>query len=323
MGKINKIRILNLWVCISFASVMFSLATTPTCVAQSSDLKSNFNNTEYNAQLHDMIVEINKLNDDVKHGKITQETANKTAASLIDDPRYNQVKLKKQIVEKNHEILLRNHRPPIPNEILNGTNIFSKNTRNSANLLSTVELYPTINYMEVYKDGWGVGKNVATMHEATPSDPDQYMRIAAQSEAIGSYYADGYMYTYFFPSSGNAVVGVDFDWTGGCAFPDDCTIDFVLWKLVQIGTEWQWVEVGDDTPVSLTGYTGTNGPNDASGSISTYLDSDHLYCFALEVHTKASAIYPESILSFANFGFEAIGGTPMVKWQQGKVSYYQ
>uniref|UniRef100_UPI000AEE51D5 hypothetical protein n=1 Tax=Methanosarcina barkeri TaxID=2208 RepID=UPI000AEE51D5 len=87
--------------------LILSLATISICTAESLDLENKFNDTEYNIQLKDMIVEINKLDDDVGLGRITQETANKTAASLIDDPRYNQVKLKKQIDERDHEILLR------------------------------------------------------------------------------------------------------------------------------------------------------------------------------------------------------------------------
>lgn len=45
--------------------------------------------------------------------------------------------------------------------------------------------------MTANKGGWRVGYNEAIMHKATSSDPDQYVRIAARSEAIGSYYADG------------------------------------------------------------------------------------------------------------------------------------
>ncbi len=112
--------------------------------------KSKFNDTEYNMQLQNMIVEINKLNDDVEQGRITQETANKTMASLINDPRYNQVKLKKEIVEREHEFSLRNKRPPIPYEILNNTNSLSENTSH-VNFLSTTNTtytYPDISYMD-------------------------------------------------------------------------------------------------------------------------------------------------------------------------------
>ncbi|MDW5549485.1 MAG: hypothetical protein SA398_04475 [Methanosarcina sp.] len=298
--------------------------------------KSKFNDTEYNMQLQNMIVEINKLNDDVEKRRITQETTNKTMASLINDPRYNQVKLKKEIVEREHEFSLRNKRPPIPYEILNNTNSLSENTShvnlkipNNINLLSTtntIDRYPDVSYMDSDIGGWGVGYNVATLHEATSSDPDEYMKIAAQSEAVGSHYSDGYMFTYFFaPETGNANVGVDFDWCGGCIYPDDCSIDFVLWELVWVGPdEVQWVKVGEDADaVSLTGITFlAANPSDASGGFSTYLDSDALlYCFALEAHTKASALVILSPASSADFGFPTIGGTPQVTWHQGKVIY--
>lgn len=80
---------------------------------------------------------------------------------------------------------------------------------------------------------------------------------------------------------GNAIVSVDFDWTGACTFPDECTIHFVLWKLVQVGTELQWVKAGDDDIVSLTGLTLLSGPHNASESFSTYLDENCFYCIAL------------------------------------------
>ncbi|WP_156151192.1 hypothetical protein [Methanosarcina sp. WWM596] len=297
---------------------------------------SKFNDTEYNIQLQDMIAEINKLKDDVENGRITQEAANKTITSITDDPRYNQIKLKKEIVEREHAFLLRNKRPPIPYEILNDTNSLSENTSpinfssttNTINLLSTtntIYTYPDVSYMDSDSDGWGVGYNVATLHEATSSDPDEYMKIAARSEAVGSYYADGYMFTYFFaPDTGNAIVGVDFDWCGGCLYPDDCSIDFVLWELIWVGPqEVQWVKISEDEDaVSLTGLTATGGPYDASASCSTYLDYDAvLYCFALEAHTKGSSLVPFSPASGADFGFPAIGGTPRVTWHQGKVIY--
>jgi len=283
--------------------------------------KSRFNDTEYNIQLKDMIVEINKLNDDVELGRITQETANKTVASLIDDPRYNQVKLKKQIVEREHEILLRNERPPLPNCTASLTN----SLLNPIGLSNTIYYYPYVGEMRVYSDGWGVGYAEAIKHEATTSDPDQYVRVAARVEGAGSYYADGYMFSYTStqqPPSGNANVGVDFDWIGGCVFPDDCTIDFVLWELVEVGPlEYQWVKAGEDQDVvSLTGITSAiDDPSDASGSFSNYMDGNILlYCFALEVHTNASCI---GSASSANFGFADITRTSRVKWNQGRIIY--
>lgn len=225
MSKINRIRFLNLWGYILVVSVILSLVMTPTCMAKSLDLENEFNDTEYNMQLRDMIVEINKLYDDVEQGKITQETANKTRASLIDNPRYNQVKLKKQldkrdheillrdkskfneteyntqlqdmiveitkfkdniehgritqeaanetvaslidnpqynqvklkkeIVEREHEFSLRNRSPRIPDEILNGTGSLSKNTLTPVNLLSTTYTYP-LSYMTTNKGGLGL-----------------------------------------------------------------------------------------------------------------------------------------------------------------------
>ena len=150
---------MNFW-CVSFVYLILSLATISICTAESLDLENKFNDTEYNIQLKDMIVEINKLDDDVGLGRITQETANKTAASLIDDPRYNQVKLKKQIVEREHEILLRNERPPLPNCTASLTN----SLLNPIGLSNTIYYYPYVGEMRVYSDGWGVGYAEAIKH---------------------------------------------------------------------------------------------------------------------------------------------------------------
>lgn len=87
---------------------------TPTCLAKPSNLESKFNNNEYDIQLHNLITEVNKINNDVKNGKISQEKANETVSFLIDDPRYNQVKLKKQIVEREYETAINETPPMIP-----------------------------------------------------------------------------------------------------------------------------------------------------------------------------------------------------------------
>jgi hypothetical protein len=103
------------------------------------------------------------------------------------------------------------------------------------------------------------------------------VRIATRSEAVGSYSADGNMFSYFTcRRAGNAIVGVDFDWIGTCNYPDECNIHFVLWKLIQVGTELKWVKAGDDDIVSLTGLTLLSSPHNASGSFSTYLDENCL-----------------------------------------------
>jgi polyhydroxyalkanoate synthesis regulator phasin len=117
--------------------------------------KSKFNDAEYNKQLQDMIVEITKLYDDVDHGRITPEAANETVISLIDNPRYNQVKLKKEIVEREYEFSLRNRSPRIPDEILNGTGSLSKNILTPVNLLSINYTYP-LSYMTTNKGGLGL-----------------------------------------------------------------------------------------------------------------------------------------------------------------------
>lgn len=151
------------------------------------------------------------------------------------------------------------------------------------------------------------------------------VRVATRVEGTGSYYADGYMFSYTStqqPPSGNANVGVDFDWIGGYTFPDDCTIDFVLWELVEVRPlEYQWVKAGEDQDVvSLTGITSAiDDPSDASGSFSTYLDGNILlYCLTLEVHTSTSSI---GSASSANFGFADITRTSRVKWNQGRIIY--
>jgi hypothetical protein len=111
------------------------------------------------------------------------------------------------------------------------------------------------------------------------------------------------MFSYFTcRRAGNAIVGVDFDWIGTCNYPDECNIHFVLWKLVQVGTELKRVKAGDDDIVSLTGLTLLSSPHNASGSFSTYLDENCLYCIALYVNTKASSEAYMSPASVADFG---------------------
>ena len=319
----SKIRSLNLWACIVLASLILSLVMSSTCLAASSDLKSKFNDNEYQTQLHNLTIELNKIKDDVKNGKISQEKANGTIKSFIDDPRYNQVKIKKQIVEQEYEVYV-NKKPDLtPNSPefkklkLDPDKTLSTalSTASSSTTSSTTYnyWYTDLSYETGSHNGWGVGYSIANLDYINKA-----MKIASRAESLGSYYSLGHFYRNFYaPRSGNAVVRADIEWTGGCLSPDVCSIDFVLLKYVS----GAWVQVNSNNIVSITGVTLTNGPNAAHTSFTANLQNGGYYCFDVRVNTKASTA---TIVAgtVADFGFPAIGGTPMVKYKQSKLTYY-
>lgn len=230
----NKIRSLNFCAYIVLASIIFSLAMSSTCLATSPDLKSKFNDNEYQIQLHNMVNDINKIKDDIKNGKISQEKANGVISSLIDDPRYNQVKMKKQIVEQEYGNEINTKSELIPNSEASknlkfGPDSTSSIASSTASSTTYSYYYTTLSSISGAKGGWGVGYNVATSDLAGKS-----LKAASRSEAAGSYYAYGHFNRYFYaPRSGNAVARADIQWTGGCFYPDVCTVDFILYRYDQ------------------------------------------------------------------------------------------
>jgi len=264
---------------------------------------------EYKKQINELVNEVRKIRDQVKKGELTPEKAKKEILSLIDNPKYSQIKLMKEIVESKRKYELEHEKPKrVPQ------NMYNKIGESTIAPFSSTYYYYGVDDMTAYKGGWGVGYNIANTY---PSD--QYERIAARAEIVGSYYADGYMYKYFYaPKSGNAIVSVFFDWSGGSLYPADCSIDFVLWKYVS-GTGWVKIASENDV-VSLTGYTPTQGPNNDSGSVSAYLTSGDYYCLQLQIHTKGDAT-GEHAVSSGDFGFDAWPHASNVHWQYARVIY--
>ena len=243
--------------------------------------------------------EINKINDDVKKGDISKEDANKKIKSLIDDPKYYQIKIKKQITEQEREALKNN--PPYlkldPNSPdfktlkldadRSSIDKVAPGITSNSNSVSpnTVYNYWYTTLTNIYADnagGWGVG-----YYKCTKTVSSKELRIGCRAEALGSYYSQGYFERVFTaPHSGNCVIRGDIDWTGGCFYPDDCYIKMILYKYVP-GTGW--IELGNNNIVSLAGIRGTNGPYNAYTTVNTYLTSGATYSCLIGVITQASA----------------------------------
>ncbi len=168
--------------------------------------------------------------------------------------------------------------------------------------------------MTAYKGGRGVGYNIANTYLS-----DHYERIAARAEIVGSYCAGGYMYKYLYaPKSGNAIISILFDWSGGSLYPADCSINFVLWEYV---SRTGWVKIASKKGVvSLSGYTPTQGPINDTGSVSSRLVAGNYYCLQLQIHTKGDVIGGH-VVSSGDFGFVAWPHPSNVHWQYARVIY--
>lgn len=312
----NKIRSFDLLACIALASIIFSLVIS-TCVAASSDLKSTFDESEYKVQLQNMATEIHKINDDVKNGKISQDQANNTLIHLLDDPQYNQIKIKKQIVEQKRNAYL-NRKP----SLIPGTPEFNKlkltpdkiETSNTLQSQATSSyIYTSLNDIQYESDGWGEGTSRSLSH----TSPYYWVQCAALSGLIGDYYAMADFDKFISaPKSGYAIVQSNIYWTGACTNPVDCSVKLNLYKYVS-GQGYQLINSG--TAVSLSGLRSTSGPNSATASFQAYMQAGAEYY--LDTHVETEAATYVSGVNLADFGFNAIGGTPSVRFVSHKLIY--
>ena len=318
----NKNRSLNIWVCIVLASIIFSLAMSSTCLAASPDLKSTFKESEYKVQLQNLINMVNKINDDLKNGKISQDQANNTYKYILDDPQFNQIKIKKQIVEQEYNASI-NKKP----DIIPGSPEFKKlklspdkitttpaSTTTSA---STSYYYTSLDNVQWEHNGWGVGFSYANGGFPYPGQQLNWAYTGSRAEFAGSYYANTYFNKYIYaPRTGNAMVRADIDWTGGCYFPDVCSITFILYK--RVSGNWQIINSGNI--VSLTGFTGTSGPHNAYANFQAYMEQNAQYNLDIFVNTKASAYGPLNA-AVADYGVDGTDGNPIVHFHQFKLTY--
>jgi len=166
--------------------------------------------------------------------------------------------------------------------------------------------------------------NVATLHEATSSWPRWIYEDCSSKWSCRLILCRRiHVHIFFCSRHSNAIVGVDFDWCGGCLYPDDCSIDFVLWELIWVGPqEVQWVKISEDEDaVSLTGLTATGGPYDASASCSTYWTMMLYYIASLWSSHKRKFSCSFFTCFWRWLWIPCNCGTPRVTWHQGKVIY--
>ncbi len=105
---------------------------------------------EYKKQINELINEVRKIRDKVKNGELTPEKAKKEILSLIDNPKYNQIKLMKEIVESKRKYELEHEKPKrVPQ------NMYSKIEESAIVPLSSTYYYYGVDDMTAYKGGWG------------------------------------------------------------------------------------------------------------------------------------------------------------------------
>ena len=282
--------------------LLMSMTLVNVVGAKLTNLDEKFENKKYEQQYNEAIKEIKEIQEKVENGEINQQAADNRFSTLLDDPKYNQIKLKKQMVDNEYAISNQQHKINFSNENI------ELNSNDFSILGSDYYYYNPI--MSSNKGGWGAGTSKAV---TKPSEAS----IGAQSWVLGGHYANGYFdKTITAPETGNAIIGVDFNWIGGALNPDDCSIDLIILKQNSNGG---WDQIAQDLDeVALTGYFPTSGIYHNTASTQVYLIEGSKYAISLGVHTKTTSVGASTA---ADFGFQNLETISRVQWENAKVSY--